>query len=108
MATTAPLDIELENKPDAALVCRRMEAWWERAIIDRPTIQVTAPRPNPRPLPVKQHETLRDRWMDVETPNGPFRALRPPMDFSSFEPANGPIPALGEHTDAIKAWVRQT
>jgi crotonobetainyl-CoA:carnitine CoA-transferase CaiB-like acyl-CoA transferase len=49
----------------------------------------------------------RDRWMDVETPNGTFAALRPPMDFSSFEPANGPIPALGEQTDEIKAWVRQ-
>ncbi|MFZ4516433.1 MAG: CaiB/BaiF CoA transferase family protein [Acidimicrobiia bacterium] len=52
--------------------------------------------------------TARNRWVEVEAPNGAFLALRPPLDFSSFTPAIGPIPALGEHTDAIKAWVRQT
>jgi itaconate CoA-transferase len=49
----------------------------------------------------------RGRWMDVETPNGSFPALRPPLDFSSFAPVEGPVPALGEHTDAIRSWVRE-
>lgn len=42
-----------------------MEAWWEGEILDRPTIQVTAPRSDPKPLPVKHHATLRERWMDA-------------------------------------------
>ena len=58
--------IELEHKPDASLVCQRMDAWWEGEIIDRATIQVTAPRPNPKPLPRKQHASYRERWMDID------------------------------------------
>lgn len=58
--------LELAYKPDAEQSLKRMEAWWRREILDRPTIQVTAPRPNPRPVPQKRHATYRDRWLDVE------------------------------------------
>jgi hypothetical protein len=58
--------LELEYKPDAQRALERMEAWWEGAILDRPCIQVTAPKPNPRPVPEKRHATLRDRWLDVD------------------------------------------
>jgi hypothetical protein len=58
--------MQLEYKPDADKVIARMEAWWNKAILDRATIQVTAPKPNPKPLPEKQHATLREHWMDVE------------------------------------------
>jgi hypothetical protein len=57
---------ELEYKPDAGEACARMEAWWEGAILDRPAIQVCAPRPGGRPLPAKHHASLRERWMDVD------------------------------------------
>ncbi len=60
------MTLELRYKPDAAQAFDRMQAWWEGAILDRPTLQVSAPRPDPRPLPQKQHATLRDRWMDAE------------------------------------------
>ena len=43
----------------------------------------------------------RDRWREVESPVGPLRALVPPIALDGPEPAMGPIPALGEHTDAI-------
>lgn len=59
-------ELSLQYKPDAAQALRRVEAWWEGHVLDRPTIQVTAPKPNPRPYPQKQHATHRDRWMDVE------------------------------------------
>jgi hypothetical protein len=58
--------LELEYKPDAVAAIARMEAWWEGEILDRPAIQVCAPKPNPRPLPKKHHASLRERWMDVE------------------------------------------
>jgi itaconate CoA-transferase len=43
----------------------------------------------------------RQRWHEVASPVGPLRALRPPMDLDGVEPVMGPIPAVGQHTDAI-------
>jgi len=43
----------------------------------------------------------RDKWRLVDSPAGPLRALVPPFGFDDVEPVMGPIPALGEHTDAI-------
>jgi itaconate CoA-transferase len=45
----------------------------------------------------------RDRWVDVDTPAGKVKALLPPGVPASFEPRMDPIPAIGEHTDAILA-----
>jgi hypothetical protein len=58
--------IELEYKPDAQKACERMAAWWQGEVIDRPTILLTAPRPNPKPLPATTHATQPERWMDIE------------------------------------------
>ncbi|HVG71528.1 MAG TPA: CaiB/BaiF CoA-transferase family protein [Vicinamibacterales bacterium] len=44
---------------------------------------------------------VRDRWRDVASPVGPLHALVPPINLEGTEPVMGPIPALGEHTDAI-------
>ena len=43
----------------------------------------------------------RSRWRDVGSPVGPLHALVPPITMEASEPVMGPIPALGEHTDAI-------
>ena len=43
----------------------------------------------------------RDRWRTVQSPAGPIRALLPPFGMSDTEPRMGPIPSVGEHTDAI-------
>jgi len=55
------------------------------------------------PKDIWEHPQLaaRDRWREVATPNGPVRALLPPFAFTDHEAATGPVPALGEHTDAI-------
>jgi itaconate CoA-transferase len=42
----------------------------------------------------------RDRWREVGTPGGPVRALLPPGRAGG---ALGAVPALGEHTDAVRA-----
>ena len=49
------------------------------------------------------HEQLRerDRWRPIESPAGAIDALLPPLDMAGVDPAMGPVPALGEHTDAI-------
>jgi itaconate CoA-transferase len=45
----------------------------------------------------------RERWVDVGSPAGPIPALKPPADNDSFDCRMDPIPALGQHTDAILA-----
>ncbi len=45
----------------------------------------------------------RGRWVEVGSPGGPIPALKPPAVTSSFDYRMDPIPALGQHTDAILA-----
>ncbi|HEY6747056.1 MAG TPA: CaiB/BaiF CoA-transferase family protein [Mycobacteriales bacterium] len=44
----------------------------------------------------------RDRWRPVDTPGGPVRALLPPVTVAGRSPRLGPVPALGQHTDAVR------
>jgi crotonobetainyl-CoA:carnitine CoA-transferase CaiB-like acyl-CoA transferase len=57
------------------------------------------------PAEFAEHPQLaaRDRWREVATPNGPVRALLPPVTVAGREPAMGAVPALGQHTAAIRA-----
>jgi itaconate CoA-transferase len=52
---------------------------------------------------VWQHPQLkaRQRWADVRTSAGMIPALRPPGLPDTIEPRFDPVPALGEHTEAI-------
>jgi itaconate CoA-transferase len=43
----------------------------------------------------------RERWRVVQSPVGELPSLLPPASNSAFDPKMDPIPALGEHTDAI-------
>lgn len=45
----------------------------------------------------------RDRWREVGSPAGPIPALLPPAVSNRYEPRMGPIPAVGENTDAVLA-----
>ncbi len=51
---------------------------------------------------VWEHSQLsaRGRWTEVDSPKGVLPALLPPGTWSE-RPRMDPIPALGEHTDAI-------
>ncbi len=54
---------------------------------------------------VWEHAQLRarNRWREVASPAGNIRAMVPPGMPESFEPRMDPIPAIGQHTDAILA-----
>jgi itaconate CoA-transferase len=47
----------------------------------------------------------RGRWVDVDTPVGPIRAMLPPGVPAEFDPRMDAIPAVGQHTDAILAEI---
>jgi crotonobetainyl-CoA:carnitine CoA-transferase CaiB-like acyl-CoA transferase len=57
------------------------------------------------PDELTQHPQLRarDRWRTVRTPGGDIEALLPPVQITGQTPVMGPLPALGEHTEAIRA-----
>lgn len=43
----------------------------------------------------------RRRWRTIGSPVGPIRALLPPVLMDDVDPVMQPIPAVGEHTDAV-------
>ena len=45
----------------------------------------------------------RDRWREVWTEHGPYRGLLPPFTFTDVEMGMGPVPAIGQHADAVLA-----
>jgi crotonobetainyl-CoA:carnitine CoA-transferase CaiB-like acyl-CoA transferase len=45
----------------------------------------------------------RDRIRTVRTPGGDIDALLPPVETAGQHPAMGPVPAFGEHTEAVRA-----
>lgn len=47
--------------------------------------------------------SARDRWRTIGTEKGDVRAILPPMTFGDVELAMGDVPALGEHTEKIRA-----
>jgi len=54
-------------KPDFEEVMDRYEAWWDRAVLDRPLVSIPFATPDPNwPMPVSEHASLRDRWMDAD------------------------------------------
>jgi crotonobetainyl-CoA:carnitine CoA-transferase CaiB-like acyl-CoA transferase len=50
---------------------------------------------------LKEHP--QNRYVTVDTPAGPARLLAPGMVFDGESPALGRVPAVGEHTQAVRA-----
>ncbi len=50
-----------------------------------------------------EHPQLRERnrWRQIDSPNGPLQSLLPPFTFEGTELKMGAIPAVGEHTDQV-------
>ena len=57
------------------------------------------------PGELTEHPELRarGRWRPVGTPGGEVDALLPAVQAAGQEPVMGPVPAFGEHTEAIRA-----
>ena len=52
----------------------------------------------------REHPQLkeRNRWREVDSPNGRVPTLIPPVTTPLFDVVMNPIPAVGEHTEAIR------
>jgi itaconate CoA-transferase len=49
------------------------------------------------------HLAARNRWAEVATPGGPVCLPVPPVMFGARDAVMGPVPGLGEHTEAVLA-----
>ncbi|MHC4716231.1 MAG: hypothetical protein ACYS5V_04620, partial [Planctomycetota bacterium] len=58
--------MELQTKPNFEMVLERFEAWWRCELVDRPLLTIDVKRDRPARLPEKDHDSPRDRWLDVE------------------------------------------
>lgn len=56
------------------------------------------------PAEVVAHPELseRDRWVETAAPGRDFLSLRPPADCADWQWSPGAVPALGDHTDAVR------
>jgi itaconate CoA-transferase len=57
----------------------------------------------PEELTLHPQLRARRRWQTVRTSGGDIDALLPPVQVAGQTPVMGPVPALGEHTEAIRA-----
>jgi hypothetical protein len=60
--------LDLEFKPDYEQSRQRIEAFWEREIVDRPVVQFTLLKPERDRvlLPARHHAGPAERWLDAE------------------------------------------
>jgi hypothetical protein len=70
----------LSLKPDYETSKQRIEAFWEREILDRPVVQFTLYKPEEQclPLPASRHATPAERWLDAD-----YQAERALADLSN-------------------------
>lgn len=57
---------ELEYKSDWPESARRLEAWWDREVLDRAVIQVSAPKDGVTRRQIPAPPTIEERWTNVE------------------------------------------
>lgn len=55
----------LDTKPDFEPCMDRIEAWWQRELIDRPPVTLAVKSGRRRRQVTAKHGSLRERWMDV-------------------------------------------
>jgi len=59
--------MHLDAIPDLEERVARQDAFWDCEVIDRPVVSIVVPKSPPaRPWPSSNHETIRDRWLDVD------------------------------------------
>jgi crotonobetainyl-CoA:carnitine CoA-transferase CaiB-like acyl-CoA transferase len=105
-------DPRFRSNPDRVAHNDKLTAIIDDALADRSADKVSqaldaAGIANARlrtPAELTRHPQLRarTRWRTIRTPGGDIDALLPPVQIAGQTPVMGPVPALGEHTDAIR------
>ena len=106
-------DERFATNPDRVAHDRELTAIIEQALAAIPPAQLTelldeagianARLRTPQEFAAHPQLAARDRWREVDTPGGPVRAMLPPVTVPGREAAMRPVPALGEHSAAIRS-----
>ena len=94
----------LNNRTVLEPLIEEILAPWDRATVEQRLADADVPFGSLNDVDdLVEHPQLaaRDRWLDVETPVGPIRALAHPLNLSEMPQRADPVPALGQHTDEI-------
>ncbi len=88
-----------------ALIEKAFSAWTAEEVVAKLDAADIANARLNAPDEVWNHPQLaaRQRWREVQTPAGVIPALLPAASFTGVEPRMDPVPAVGEHTEAILA-----
>lgn len=63
---TTPSVMPIEHVDDWERRLARQDAFWHRAVLDRPPVYITVAKEKPEvPLPVSSHSSVRERWLDA-------------------------------------------
>ncbi len=91
----------LSLKPDFEKTRARYDAFWHGAVVDRPPVDVSLPRPGAAPIPRRQYANWDEQWVDVD-----FRAeqIAAQMEATDFAADSLPVafPNLGP--EIYSAW----
>ena len=84
-------------KPDFAKTRERIEAFWERDVLDRPLTMFTLEKPAGEqvPMPASNHASPAERWMDVQYTTEYALARLSNLDFSLGDSLPMTFPNLG-------------
>ena len=58
--------MDFSLKPDFATTKQRYDAFWHNEIIDHPPVSIILPVDKPKPIPVKNYETMQEKWLDLD------------------------------------------
>ncbi len=106
-------DVRFASNPDRVAHDRELTALIEHALssiapgrltalLDEAGIASARLR-SPQEFAAHPQLAARDRWREVDTPGGPVRAMLPPVTVPGREAAMGAVPAVGQHSAAIRA-----
>ena len=96
----------MAHRAECDAVVAECTSTWPTAQLDERLAEVGIPAAQINSTAdVLEHPQLveRDRWRTVKTEAGEIRGVLPPMTFRDVELPMGPVPALGEHSAAIRA-----
>lgn len=88
----------------ARVIDEKLSALSSKAVIKRLDEQKIANARLNTMSEFREHPQLkeRNRWREVDSPNGRVPTLIPPVTTPLFDVVMNPIPAVGEHTEAIR------
>jgi crotonobetainyl-CoA:carnitine CoA-transferase CaiB-like acyl-CoA transferase len=98
--------LRVEHRADLEAAIERRFAELTRADVSALLAQADIPMGDVNGIAaVAAHPQLqaRDRWTTVDSPGGAIPALRPPHNLEGAAVRMGRVPALGEHTESVRA-----